>query len=100
MNKTNKQNNKATDFQAYLTSKLSNKNFKKYYDEYGEQLQIAYQIVQLRKKANITQLQMSKKIGTTQGNVARIERGQQNFTINLLSRIAMAFGKDLKVSIG
>ncbi|MFH0923280.1 MAG: helix-turn-helix transcriptional regulator [Candidatus Falkowbacteria bacterium] len=95
MNKTNK----ATDFQKYLEEQLKDKELKKIYDEYGKQLEIAYQILQLRKKQKITQLELAKKIGTTQSNVARMESGQQNFTIDILSKVAAAFNKNLKVSI-
>lgn len=91
--------NKATDFQKYLKQQLKNKKLKKLYDEYGKQLEIAYQIIQLRKKAKITQIELAKKIGTTQSNVARMESGQQNFTIDILSKVAVAFNKNLKVSI-
>ncbi len=91
--------NKATDFQEYLKEQLKDKEFKRLYDEYGKQLEISYEILSLRKKAKITQAQLAKKIGTTQSNVARMERGQQNFTIETLSKIANTFGKELQISI-
>lgn len=40
---------KAMDFQKYLTKRLKDPKFSKYYNEYGKQLEIAYQILQLRK---------------------------------------------------
>ena len=52
------------------------------------------------KKFKMSQGQLAKKIGTTQSNVARMEAGNQNFTVSMLTRIAEAFGKDLKVSFG
>ena len=91
--------NKATDFQKYLKNQLSDKEFKKLYDEYGKQLKIAYQIIQLRKKQKITQLELAKKIGTTQSNIARMESGKQNFTVDILSKVAQALNKELKISI-
>ena len=100
MNKTNKKIDKAPDFQEYLQAHLKDKEFKKLYDEYGRQLEIAYQINGLRRKAKLTQAQMAKKIGTTQSNIARIETGEQNFTIALLNKIAKALNKELKVSFG
>jgi len=45
----NKKMTKAIDFQVYLKKELRNKEFKKHYDEYGKQLEIAYQILQFRK---------------------------------------------------
>ena len=94
----NKKNNKAIDFQDVLKEKLKNKEFKQYFDEYGKQLEIAYQILGLRKKKKMSQKELAEKIGTTQSNIARMEAGQQNFTTNTLGKIASAFNLDLKVS--
>ena len=95
MNKTKK----AADFQKYLKEQLKNKEIKKYYDEYDKQLEIAYQIIQLRKKRKMSQLELAKKIGSTQSNVARMESGQQNFTIGILDRVAKALNRNLKISL-
>jgi len=92
-----KKTTKATDFQDILKKELKNPEFKKHYDEYGKQLEIAYQILQLRKKKKMSQAQLAKKIGTKQSNIARIESGQQNFSIDILEKIAGALGRDLKV---
>lgn len=99
MNKKINKNNKATDFGEYLKGQLKNKEFKKYYDEYGKQLEIAYKIAQLRKKAKMSQNELAKKIGTTQSNIARMESGRQNFTIGMLSRVVNVFDKELAVCI-
>ncbi|HED37214.1 MAG TPA: XRE family transcriptional regulator [Ignavibacteria bacterium] len=90
---------KAADFQKYLKEQLKNKKIKEYYDEYDKQLKIAYQIIQLRKKKKMSQSELAKKIGTTQSNIARMESGQQNFTIEILYRVAKALNRNLKVSI-
>jgi len=88
---------KAIDFQEYLAEKLKNPKFKKYYEEYGKQLEIAYQILQLRKQKRMSQAELAKKIGTKQSDIARMETGQQNFTTDTLQRIASAFKRDLKI---
>ena len=88
---------KAVDFQEYLAEKLKNHRFKKYYDEYGKQLEIAYQILKLRKQKHMSQVGLAKKIGTRQSDVARMETGRQNFTTETLQKIASAFKRDLKV---
>ncbi|MBU1290084.1 helix-turn-helix domain-containing protein, partial [Patescibacteria group bacterium] len=76
---------------------LKNPEFKKYYNEYGKQLEIAYQILQLRKKSKMSQAELAKKIGTKQSNIARMEKGQQNFTTETLQRIASALGRELRI---
>lgn len=92
-----KKTKKVVDFQEYLAEKLKNSKFRKYYDEYGKQLEIAYQILQLRKQKRMSQAELAKKIGTKQSNVARMEGGQQNFTTDTLQKIAAAFKRDLKI---
>ena len=85
------------DFDEYLKGKLKDPTFKKHYDYYGRQLEIAYQILQLRKKRKISQAQLAKKIGTKQSNIARMESGNQNFSVDILEKIAAALGSDLKI---
>lgn len=90
-------NRKNNDFQKYLEENTKDADFKKHFDEYGKQLEIAYQILQLRKKRKMSQKELAAKIGATQSNVARMETGRQNFTTNTLSKIAWAFNCDLKI---
>lgn len=85
------------NFDEYLKGRLKDPVFKKHYDYYGKQLEIAYQILQLRKKKKISQAQLAKKIGTKQSNIARMEAGQQNFSVDTLEKIAGALGYDLKI---
>ncbi|MDA2936493.1 helix-turn-helix domain-containing protein [Patescibacteria group bacterium AH-259-L05] len=86
-----------TNFEKHLAQELKDPIFRKYYDEYGKQLEIAYQILQLRKQMRMSQAELAKKIGTKQSNIARMESGQQNFTTEMLQKIAIAFNRDLKV---
>lgn len=92
-----KNNIKATDFDDYLKGKLKNPEFKKWYDYYGKQLEVAFAVHQLRRKKGLSQAQLAKKIGTTQSNVARMEAGNQNFTTDTLQKIAQALNKELKI---
>jgi len=95
-----KKKNKKIEYPSFnklLAEQLKNPEFKRQYDEYGRQLEIAYQILQLRKKAKMTQAELAKKIGTKQSNVARMEAGNQNFSIDILQRIASVLKKNLKV---
>lgn len=92
--------NNIIDFQEYLNRQLTNPEIKKYYDKYGKQLEIAYQILQLRKKSKMSQVELARKIDTQQSNIARMESGQQNFTIDTLEKIAIVFDKQLKIEFG
>jgi len=85
------------DFDEYLKERIKDPVFKRHYDYYGKQLEIAYQILKLRKKRKISQAQLAKKIGTKQSNIARMEAGQQNFSIDTLEKIAEALGYELNI---
>ena len=93
----NKKTIKATDFDDVLREELKDPEFKKWFDYYGKQLEIAYGILQMRKKQGMSQRELAKKIGTTQSNIARMESGQQNFTVETLNKIAGIFNKNLKI---
>lgn len=96
MNK-NKKDSVFIDFDDVLKKELKDPEFKRMYDEHGRQLEIAYQILRLRKKKKMSQMQLAKKIGTKQSNVARMESGNQNFTTEMLFKIASAFNRELKI---
>lgn len=88
-----------TDFSDYLAEELKDPRNKALFDEYGRQLEIAYQILQLRKRQQMSQKALAKKIGTTQSNVARMESGNQNFSIKLLDKVALALGAKLSIKL-
>lgn len=95
MNKKNLR--KLTNYEIYRDNLLKDPELKKYYDEVGKQLEIAYKILQLRKKQGMSQSEMAKKLGTSQSNVARLEAGNQNFTTETLEKIAKVFKRDLHI---
>src|SRR3989344_3474976 len=95
--RTKKSLKQAINFQSYLKEQLKNPKLKKHYDEFGKQLEIAYQILQLRKETGMSQSELARKLGTTQSNIARIETGQQNFTTVTLQRIADVFNREVKI---
>ncbi|MFH0856763.1 MAG: helix-turn-helix transcriptional regulator [bacterium] len=97
MNKSNRKQNRVIDFHGYLVEQLKDPKIKKYYDEYGKQLEIAYKILELRKRSGMSQAELAKRIGARQSNIARMEAGEQNFTISTIQKIAVALGRDIKV---
>jgi UDP-N-acetylglucosamine 1-carboxyvinyltransferase len=60
---------------------------------------MAIQIAKARQKAKLTQGQLAKAIGTTQSVISRIERADQNLTLETLSKIASALKSDLVVQL-
>ena len=76
---------------------MKNKAFRRVYEEESRRLEIAYQILKLRKKQKLSQKELARKLNTTQSVVARMEAGQQNFTTDTLQKIASAFKRELKI---
>jgi DNA-binding XRE family transcriptional regulator len=94
---TDKLFDESTDFQTHLDEELKDPVFRQYFDEFGKQLEIAYELLQLRKQQGISQAELAMKLGTSQGNVARIESGNQNFTVKMLGKLAKVYGRQLKI---
>ena len=80
------------DIIKYNRNYLRNPEFKRLL------LKIAGQILQLRKHKKMSQQTLAKKIGTTQSNIARMEAGNQNFSLATLGKLAAVFGKRLEVN--
>ena len=81
-----------TDIITYNRTYLHSPEFKRLL------LEIADQILQLRKHKKMSQQTLAKKIGTTQSNIARMEAGNQNFSLATLGKLAAVFGKRLEVN--
>jgi len=90
---------KAIDFQDYLEEKLKNRKIRKYYESYGKQLEVAYQILKMRKERKLSQADLAKKLGSRQSDIARMEAGKQNFTTDTLQKICQALNCRLKIEL-
>jgi ribosome-binding protein aMBF1 (putative translation factor) len=64
--------------------------FEKAYD-------IAMQIVALREKAGITQVELAERTGISQADISRIERGATSPTAKTLQRIAEALDAEVRL---
>lgn len=53
-----------------------------------EQQKIGYFIKELRERRGLTQEEFAKELGTSQSSVPRMEKGEQNFTTELLNKIS------------
>src|ERR1700690_1863834 len=58
---------------------------------------IACQVIELREKHNLTQVELAEKTGVPQAQISRIERGVVSPTSATLARIAGALGADLRL---
>jgi UDP-N-acetylglucosamine 1-carboxyvinyltransferase len=63
----------------YLSQYMSNNNTK-----------IGHLISQIRSERGLTQAEFAKRLGTSQSAVNRIEQGNQNLSLETISRISTA----------
>jgi transcriptional regulator with XRE-family HTH domain len=62
--------------------------------------ELALAIARLRGEHGLTQTEFAQRIGTTQSAVARVESGRHGVQVNLLNRIAQAFGTRWNLTFG
>jgi ribosome-binding protein aMBF1 (putative translation factor) len=60
--------------------------------------QLAELVYTLRTRADLTQTELARRMGTTQSSIARIESGGSLPTLDMLSRVAHATGSPLRIA--
>ena len=60
-----------------------------------QQKEIGQFITELRKHRQITQKQFARSLGTSQSAVARMEKGEQNFSTEMLLKISEVLDKNI-----
>jgi transcriptional regulator with XRE-family HTH domain len=86
-------------FKDVLREDLKDPSFRREYERYGPRLELAVEIIALRERRDMTQKQLAEAVGTAQSNISRIERGDQNLTLDLLTRIGAALNADLEAHL-
>jgi UDP-N-acetylglucosamine 1-carboxyvinyltransferase len=61
----------------------------------NEQQKIGKYILELREQKGLTQKTFAQKLKTSQSAVARMEKGQQNFSTEMLAKISQVLGKEI-----
>lgn len=84
---------------SIFDKKMENPKFKAVYDEVSTKMNIGEQIAQLRHKAKMSQLELSKKVHTSRTAIARYESGDYNrYNVITLMKIGRALHKRLEIS--
>lgn len=68
-------------------------------EEQQAKMDLIIALYEARKSAGLTQKQLAEKLGTTQANIAELERGRRNITFSTLARYARACGKRIAVTL-
>lgn len=88
--------NKAKKSNSYIAQIRQHPEYKKLYQEARLRLEIAHEIATIRKKKLVSQAKLAQMIDSNQAVISRIENGQENLSLDKLSRIAHALGMKVK----
>lgn len=77
----------------------NNPEVKKELDANEAEYQVVRAIIKARQESGLTQSELAERVGTKQSNIARLESGRANPTIEFLQRVVGAMGKKIAVSI-
>ena len=72
--------------------------YRKAYEALEEEFVLASAVMDVWKRAGLTQAQLARKMGTTQPVVARLESGRTRPSMRTLGRLAEATGSRLRIS--
>ncbi len=84
---------KSYTFESVKEKALRNKKIRAEYDALEDEFTLAQEIIELRKKNNLTQKELAEKAGTSQPAIARLESGNyHNVSLAFIRRVAKALG--------
>ncbi|MDD5611182.1 MAG: helix-turn-helix transcriptional regulator [Candidatus Omnitrophica bacterium] len=85
--------------EKHLKEELKNERFRKAYELESAKVALAQKIAELRQEKHLRQIDLAKKLGTTQQFISQIETGEErNLTLGTLIKIAEALGKKITIS--
>lgn len=88
-----------TRFDDFLAEQLQDPEIQAEWDALQPERAIAQAILDVRKKAGLTQQQLSEITGITQGDISKLERGNANPSIHTLQRLASGMGMGMKIKL-
>jgi transcriptional regulator with XRE-family HTH domain len=77
---------------------MKNKEYRKAHEELAPAFALARAVIDARVTAGLTQLQLAKRMDTTQSVIARLESGRTRPSTQTLERLAAATGTRLRIS--
>ena len=78
---------------------MVDEEFRREYESLDEEFSVAAQLIEARMKANLTQEEVARRMGTTQSVVARLESGSPLPSLRSLKRYASAIGGKLEIRV-
>lgn len=85
------------DLDRLIERELKDPEFRRLWEEGEADYQLGRQIIQARIDKKLSQRELAKRANTTQAVISRIESLDVSTTLQMASRIARAFGKNLQI---
>ena len=86
-------------FDAFKKKMLKNPAVKAEYDALEEEFALAHELIAAREKANLSQTQVARRMGTSQSAVARLESGRKPPSMTSLRKYAKATGSKIVITL-
>jgi predicted transcriptional regulator len=88
-----------SDYRKSLEKNMKDPEFKKEWDDLELEYQVQAELIRARLECNMTQAELAEKSGIRQSNISRIENGNAIPRLDTLKALAVAMGKNLKISM-
>ena len=87
-------------YRGWRTQLRANPEYQAIYDEEAAKGQLWLQLSEARQAAGLTQVEVARRLGVSQAQVARIEkRGYDAYTLTTLRRYVKALGDDFQLEV-
>lgn len=98
MKRAPKKSRKMIPVEESTTRWRKDQGYRKEYDALVDEFAFVSEVIRARAKAGLTQVELAKRMQTTQGAVARLESGTSMPSTRTLKKFAAATGHRLKIS--
>jgi DNA-binding XRE family transcriptional regulator len=94
-----KMNKAGVKFEEIHERMMKDDEFKAEYEKLKPRYELIVQIIDARKKQNITQEELAVRAGTQKSNISRFESGAYNPSLDFITKIAKCLGKEIRISL-
>jgi len=88
-----------TDYETFRKKLLSDPEVLKEYEEHKAEFEIAMALIKARLAAKMTQLDVARRMHTSQAQIARLESGQHFPSMSSIHKYAQAVNRKINLSI-
>ena len=85
-------------FDELLAEDLKDDEFKQGFLKESLKINIINELTKIRKQKNLTQKDMAKIVGVSQGNISRFEKGKVEPTLEFIENMSSKLGYKLNIS--